>query len=394
MITNQKLEFWIKNNLNVLFIGKHGVGKSARVIDAFNKAGLNWLYFSAATLDPWVDFIGIPKECTDAEGVRHIDLIRPKQFAEDKVEAIFLDEFNRAPKKVRNAVMELIQFKSINGKKFNNLKFIWAAINPEDEDNKSEYDVEKLDPAQKDRFQIIVEVPWKVDSAYFTSKFGDELAGNAINWWTNLSKEEQNGVSPRRLEYIVDIYQRGGDVRDVVPNNINIKKLTKELSGESPLRELVKLFKTKNIATATAFIRDSNNLSDCESKILEQSAYLEFFFPLMQEEQQVRLISNNKKVYQHVANHIADYRPLIESITKTDPYSKLGRKMRRLIQDPTPANTGKSRYILANEYRALSGKHFKRTNEEIIKGLSYGQAIEARIAALKAATQPVALYRD
>ena len=40
------------------------------------------------------------------------------------------DELNRAKPKVRNAVMELIQFRSINGIKFNNLRMIWAAINP------------------------------------------------------------------------------------------------------------------------------------------------------------------------------------------------------------------------------------------------------------------------
>ena len=44
-----------------------------------------------------------------------------------------MDEFSRAHKKVRNAVMELIQFKSINGRKFKNLKIVWAAINPDDD---------------------------------------------------------------------------------------------------------------------------------------------------------------------------------------------------------------------------------------------------------------------
>ena len=133
-INNSDLDIWIENEWNVLFQGKHGVGKTATVMAAFNRHDLNWKYFSAATMDPWVDFIGIPKEKMDEDtGESHITLVQPKGLRE--VEALFLDELNRAPKKVRNAVMELIQFRSINGIPFPNLKFIWAAINPDDEED-------------------------------------------------------------------------------------------------------------------------------------------------------------------------------------------------------------------------------------------------------------------
>ena len=58
-------DFWIENNLNVLLRGKHGVGKTAMVVDAFERNNLKYKYFSASTMDPWVDFIGVPKEKTD-----------------------------------------------------------------------------------------------------------------------------------------------------------------------------------------------------------------------------------------------------------------------------------------------------------------------------------------
>ncbi len=60
-------DFWVQNNLNVLFRGRAGVGKTAVVIETFNRHKLKWKYFSASTLDPWVDFVGVPKEMTDAE---------------------------------------------------------------------------------------------------------------------------------------------------------------------------------------------------------------------------------------------------------------------------------------------------------------------------------------
>jgi MoxR-like ATPase len=48
----------------------------------------------------------------------YLELVRPKAFRDDEVQALFFDEFNRSHKNKRNAVMELMQFKSINGRKF------------------------------------------------------------------------------------------------------------------------------------------------------------------------------------------------------------------------------------------------------------------------------------
>src|SRR3569832_1961300 len=117
-MNNAKLDFWAINDYNVIFEGHHGTGKTALVKEVFNKAfgehGVDWLYFSAATMDAWVDFVGVPREVLDEDGARYLDLIRPRALAKDTVKAIFFDEFNRAPAKTRNAVMELLQFKSIN----------------------------------------------------------------------------------------------------------------------------------------------------------------------------------------------------------------------------------------------------------------------------------------
>ena len=114
------------------------------------------LYFSGATLDPYVDFCGIPQKTQDEDGNTVLDFIYPKWIADDKVKVIIIDEYNRAHKKVRNATMELIQFGSINGRKLKNLKCVVTAINPAN--SSEDFDVEELDPAQADRFWIQVEV--------------------------------------------------------------------------------------------------------------------------------------------------------------------------------------------------------------------------------------------
>lgn len=333
MITDVKLKFWIDNNLNVLFIGEHGVGKTARVKDAFDQAGLKWLYFSAATLDPWVDFIGIPKEAQDEKGNKYIELIRPKPFAEDQVEAIFLDEFNRSPKKVRNAVMELLQFKSINGKRFPSLRIVWAAINPDDVkiegSDEFEYDVEKLDPAQKDRFEIQVDVPFKPDKGYFLKKFGEDLAENGIDWWNDLDQKTRRSVSPRRLDYALGVYVKGGDIRDVLPANVNVSKLITELKNGSYVKLMKAVFAQNNVEEAKKFLAVRNNYDNTIARILKSEDMIKFFVPCLKEEDLVNLMANEKKVYDHVVEYLSVYDDTVKNILDVNGNSKLAKKLKK-----------------------------------------------------------------
>lgn len=333
MITDAKLKFWIDNNLNVLFIGEHGVGKTARVKESFDQAGLKWLYFSAATLDPWVDFIGIPKEAQDEKGNKYIELIRPKPFAEDQVEAIFLDEFNRSPKKVRNAVMELLQFKSINGKRFPSLRIVWAAINPDDVkiegSDEFEYDVEKLDPAQKDRFEIHVDVPFKPDKSYFLKKFGEDLAENAIDWWNDLDQKTRRLVSPRRLDYALGVYVKGGDIRDVLPANVNVSKLITELKNGSYVRLMKSVFVQGKVEEGKKFMSVRNNYDNTISRILKSDDMVRFFVPCLKEEDLVNLMMNEKKVYDHVIDNLDVYDSTVKSILDVNGNSKLAKRLKK-----------------------------------------------------------------
>lgn len=225
------LDFAIQNNLNVLFKGMHGVGKTARVIEAFERNGIRWKYFSAPTIDPWVDLVGIPSESTGEN--KHIEFVRPAEFANDEIEAIFIDEYNRAPKKVMNAVMELIQFKSINGKKFNNLKIVWAAINENNEEDMAQYHVEELDPAQADRFEIHINVPFALDTSYLSRKWGAENSRTISEWWGALPEKVRHKVSPRRVDYALKVYNAGGDINYVLPKEANVKQLISVLKSGS-----------------------------------------------------------------------------------------------------------------------------------------------------------------
>ena len=291
MIKDKKFDFWIQAKQNVLFIGKHGIGKTAQVVDAFNRNGLRWLYFSASTMDPWVDMIGVPKESHDDNGNRYLDLVRPKAFQFDEIDAIFFDELNRAPAKVRNAVMELIQFKSINGKKFNNLKIVWGAINPEDDDKT--YDVERLDPAQKDRFQVHIELDYLPDLEYFTRKFGQDNAKAAIEWWNGLKDEVKELVSPRRLDYALDSYLIGGDLRDILPRQANVGRLTSLLSNGLAKDKVERLYKSQSFQELETFLANPNVYEELKDWMIEKPERIGRFTPYIPNETLTQVLSKN-----------------------------------------------------------------------------------------------------
>lgn len=211
-IDAKTLKQFARRKRNVLLRGRHGVGKTALIKETFNEVfgemGKNWRYFSASTLDPWVDLIGIPKNYTRADGKEVFGIIPPESFSGDEdIRAIFFDEINRTPdNKTLNALMELIQFKSINGRVFKNLEVVWGAENPAED---SVYMVMPMDPAQKDRFHIQVDVPYEINADYFDSKFGASATKVASAWW----QKNKDVISPRKLDDMLDGWKEGLELR-------------------------------------------------------------------------------------------------------------------------------------------------------------------------------------
>ncbi len=294
MLSKRKLKFWLDHDLNVLVSGRHGVGKSTVIKQVMNEEGLKWKYFSTSTMDPWVDFIGVPKE-KEVDGSSHLELVRPPGFADDQVEAIVMDEFNRSHPKVRNAVMELIQFKSINGHRFDNLRVVWAIINPDDDASIS-YDVQPLDGAQRDRFQIHVEVPYGVDRAYFADKYGALTAAAATEWWENLDEDLQLRVSPRRLDYALEVKELGGSVRDVLPVESNPRALSDGLNMGSIDIRLDTLHQEGTEEEIREFFEVENHYRSAIERVLDHPPYREAFVPLMPAEKIAALVADDATV--------------------------------------------------------------------------------------------------
>lgn len=141
---------------NQMFISQAGTGKSAIVRQWASKAGVNLHEIKASTMDP-TDFSGIYRNVKDGEnratkiGTGMFDALdRPNSV-------LFIDEYNRAPRGVRGALLDFIQSHWLpdpsaeGGKRFMpNFLFTIATMNPPT----GEYQTDSLDPAEKSRWSL------------------------------------------------------------------------------------------------------------------------------------------------------------------------------------------------------------------------------------------------
>jgi hypothetical protein len=283
-----------------MFIGEHGVGKTGAVKGVFEKFGVKMKYFSGSTMDPFTDLIGIPRAVDRIIGYRDdgvtpitmkvIEYVKPEGL--DEWEAIFIDEFNRAHKRTRNAVMELLQFHSLNGVPVGKVRMVWIAINPEDEEGT--YDVEKMDPAQADRFDYIIEVPYKPCLAFFADKYGQQGVA-AVEWWNHQNDDAKKAVSPRRLEKAIRVYNMKGDLRWVL-GKVSIGSLAADLREGPTLDQLTLIHKNNDVEAARRLIEDPDSYEECLSHIQRSGKGISFWMQHATPEQCVIAMSRHPKM--------------------------------------------------------------------------------------------------
>lgn len=312
LVDPQKLQFCIEQGLNVLFTGAHGVGKTSVIRKAFEKAGKNLLIFSGPTMDPWVDFVGVPRPVVRDDGSTVLELIRRSELADDLVDAIFIDEFNRAPAKVRNAAMEILQFGSVNGHRFKRLRSVWAALNPSDDDT---YDTERLDPAQEDRFHMRLDIPFRPCPVYFIEKYASKGKA-ALEWWDGLGDEAKKKISPRRLDYALEVIALNGPVRDVLPVEANVQSLLK-LMEEGPLFDQLKdLLKSGDREAAKRLMQDPNSGTQALKHVIGSKVAALFFLPLLDPERLMSLMVNTAVLETVVkySNNIPEFHETVRAL--------------------------------------------------------------------------------
>lgn len=238
MINQKLLQTYIENEFNVLIQGKHGIGKTMVLTEACKNLGLNLKYYSASSLDPYTDLVGVPEFITNESGERVLRSVRPQEI--NDAEVVFFDELNRADPKVLNAVFELIQFRTINGEPLPNLKCVVAAQNPPED----EYHVESLDAALADRFQITLEIEPELSPSYLRTVLQEDTVDALVKWHKSHG-ERVSYVSPRRVEMIGHVWEATNDRYSLFaampPGKFDVGKLFNLLSKTALPEDLEKL---------------------------------------------------------------------------------------------------------------------------------------------------------
>lgn len=203
----KSIKSYMENGLNVLITGLHGTGKTTVVQQACRELGWKAGVFNASTMDVYTDLVGVPFPDTETGELR---FARVPEI--DDYDVIVIDEINRGDKKTENGCMEMIQFKTLNGRPLKNLKVVVAMANPDNGD----YNVRPIDRATRDRFHVYVESKPNIDMAYFKTKYGKNVATATKNWWNRYERDRTGEhqdkknrpeyISPRRMDMLVQSF--------------------------------------------------------------------------------------------------------------------------------------------------------------------------------------------
>src|SRR5215471_90387 len=150
------LEALIKAGYPFFLLGNQGIGKSDMVGQTLFRMSLDMLDLRGATMDP-VDARGVPWVEIMADGTRMTRWARPEIWPTLGAGCIFLDEFNRSPLPVMNALMNVLDVnnRAIAGHRIPDAWTVGAAGN-----NLTDKGVNAMGPALRDRFtflQVVVD---------------------------------------------------------------------------------------------------------------------------------------------------------------------------------------------------------------------------------------------
>lgn len=138
----------------LLLVGTHGTAKSMLLENLAAALELEFRHYNASILN-FDDLIGFP--APDGDAVKYLR----SPLDAWNAEAIFIDEISRCRPDIQNRLFPLVHERKLQGKKLEQLRFRWSAMNPppSDDDPDSYLGASALDKAFADRFSWILPIP-------------------------------------------------------------------------------------------------------------------------------------------------------------------------------------------------------------------------------------------
>jgi lauroyl/myristoyl acyltransferase len=112
---------------------------------------------------------------------------------------------------------------------------------------------------------VHIEIPYKPAALYLRAKYGRQKADAAIEWWNDLPEKIQQFVSPRRLEYALQIHEMQGNLAFVLPHDSNYNKLIYALDNGSPRIYFNNLISNNDPEKLKDWLRNENNYNAVNS---------------------------------------------------------------------------------------------------------------------------------
>lgn len=134
---------------NPLFVGPPGIGKSEIIQQWCKKTGIPFIDLRLAYLEA-PDVIGYPEINSLSNGRRVTSHITPEFWPSEGEGVILLDEVNRANTSMTNTIMQLLTDRRVHNYELPPGWMVVSCVNPETK----EYDVNTMDAALKNRFEI------------------------------------------------------------------------------------------------------------------------------------------------------------------------------------------------------------------------------------------------
>ncbi len=303
----------IETGQTVLLTGQAGVGKTAILNEITKDLDFDMVYYSAPTMDVFLDFMGIPEKVQTPDGAQ-LTFALPENYRRTKQWVLFVDEVNRADKRVTNTLFEIAQFGSVNGRRLPNLVTVVAAANPPSDEDSS-YHTNDFDVAFKDRFTLQEEIIARIDVEYFSKKFSPSMAQGAKEYWYGLSPEQKKACSPRRLEKACLWYTINGSTQGVLDGkSLNYAALDKLLETGKLEFTIDKMARDNDVRAAKEWINKNNNFQLGSNYIAQNAELADFYFDAMNPELQMTFISHNPRVLTNVTKSITKY---VKALRKT-----------------------------------------------------------------------------
>lgn len=130
----QLYDFTVIGDNNIIVFGPSGVGKTEMAIQAAQKAKHNYVYVNLSVLEA-PDLVGLPKIVGDHTTYAPPEFLPLVEENRKKV-ILIVDEIDKAKDELQNPMLELFQFRSVNGRQLN-IKSIIATGNLPNEHAKS-----------------------------------------------------------------------------------------------------------------------------------------------------------------------------------------------------------------------------------------------------------------